>query len=457
MSFIIRLFIALVIGVSIGSVNAEFYGNSQLNSFEQVVSQEEKRKEKQRLAILHYLIIDSWKQGFRKEPLSTYLLRWLPSLGSGLGYDLRTFNSADLDITPKQRMELRIQGRLDLSDMDGYNHSYLMTTPVDELIVDYRKRPDQLLEREIQIQTEWEEKENIVALIQLAITVSFTMVAVIAVLISPMSYVRHLHQICQKLAHGNLDARAAEHGPTPLVELGKTLNCMSSRLSHIREDQNFIYNAIPHELRTPIARLRFAADLLGPEPDPKKVSQFSQRLIKDVDELELLIDRLLTYNRLQHESVSANFSVSMLGSLIQSEVEEFRLFHSDKKVEFQIEPDLQVYCHPRWIQIALRNLLENAGRYAVSLVRVRSFYQEQQVIIYVEDDGPGIPAAFRTDLTRPFNRLNKAGQKGYGLGLAIVNRVMLRHQGKFSIEDSSLNGTAMVLSWPRFPNTEGHA
>ena len=352
-------------------------------------------------------------------------------------------------------MELRTQGRLDLSEMDGYNYSFLMTTPVNELIADYRKRPDQLVEREIQIQTEWEEKENLITITQLAITVLFTMIAVIAVLISPMSYVRHLHQICRKLAQGNLEVKAAEHGPAPLVELGKTLNCMSSSLSRMHEDQNFIYNAIPHELRTPIARLRFAADLLGPEPTQKNINQFSQRLIKDVDELELLIDRLLTYNRLQQESAPTNFSVSMLGSLVQSEVEEFRLFHSNKDVEIQIEPELEVYCHPRWIQIALRNLLENAGRYAVNLVRVRSFYKQQQVVITVEDDGPGIPTAYRTDLTRPFCRLNKTGQKGYGLGLAIVNRVMQRHQGSFCIEDSSINGTAMILSWPQYPNSEG--
>ena len=99
MSLIIRLFIALVIGVSIGSITAEFYSIAQLEHFETVVSKEENRKEKQRLAILHNLIIDSWKQGFRKEPLSAYLLRWQPGLGSGLGYDLRILNSKDIKIS----------------------------------------------------------------------------------------------------------------------------------------------------------------------------------------------------------------------------------------------------------------------------------------------------------------------------------------------------------------------
>ena len=104
-----------------------------------------------------------------------------------------------------------------------------------------------------------------------------------------------------------------------------------------------------------------------------------------------------------------------------------------------------------YLERALQNLLINAKKYAHQQIFLTLRQHKQCWQIQVEDDGPGIPAALRQDILKPFFRLEASRNKqggGFGLGLAIVQRVIQWHQGSIRVSDSSLGGACFSLRLP---------
>ena len=97
---------------------------------------------------------------------------------------------------------------------------------------------------------------------------------------------------------------------------------------------------------------------------------------------------------------------------------------------------------------AVENLLSNAGRFAQNRVSVRAGSQNGGIVIEVDDDGGGVPESEREKIFEPFVRLEDAGQRGAGLGLALVNRIVKRHGGSVSVADSPLGGAKFFLQLP---------
>lgn len=106
----------------------------------------------------------------------------------------------------------------------------------------------------------------------------------------------------------------------------------------------------------------------------------------------------------------------------------------------------------RYLQRAVINLVSNALRHASTRVRVTTLVQSGRCRVMVEDDGPGIPEAYRERIFTPFLRLDDSRTRssgGYGLGLSIVRRVIYWHQGRAHVESSAdLEGACFVLEWP---------
>ena len=106
---------------------------------------------------------------------------------------------------------------------------------------------------------------------------------------------------------------------------------------------------------------------------------------------------------------------------------------------------------PKLMARALSNMLQNAQRYATQRVEVRASINVDTCSIVIDDDGPGIPVVDRTRIFEPFTRLDTSRNRdsgGYGLGLAIAQRIALWHGGKIDVDDSPLGGARFVISWP---------
>lgn len=221
---------------------------------------------------------------------------------------------------------------------------------------------------------------------------------------------------------------------------------MSNQIRDLLKLQREMTHAVSHELRTPIARLSFALEMANQLPEQEK-----QLMLQDVRELQQLVDEILDYARLESGQLPLQMQQIDLTELI-SNVQEKLTPLPGAAIKLVLPSNAMLYGDGHYLERALQNLLVNAKKYAcqhicVTLRRHNNFWK-----IVVEDDGPGVPSALQQDILKPFYRVEASRNKhsgGFGLGLAIVQRVAQWHQGSISVTDSALGGACFTLLLPR--------
>eukprot|EP01030_Chromulinospumella_sphaerica_P010735 gene10735-10542_t len=255
----------------------------------------------------------------------------------------------------------------------------------------------------------------------------------------------HIRLAAQRFGDNDLGSRILLPRRSSVRELAGHFNQMAERIEHLIANQRELTNAVSHELRTPIARLSFELDQLKQEADPRQSRALIGDMYADLGELEDMVSELLTYASLERgatqvtrENIEAHSWLdSVIGSVaLEAEAEGVQLSLGTCEVDFiQIEP--------RFMARAVINLLRNAIRYAehrveVSLVKFGSGYE-----VRVCDDGPGVPEDGREKIFQPFMRLDASRDRrtgGFGLGLALVQRVSQWHGGQVQVLDSQWGG-----------------
>lgn len=262
----------------------------------------------------------------------------------------------------------------------------------------------------------------------------------------------HIRLAAQRFGDNDLGSRILLPRRSTVRELAGHFNQMAERIESLIANQRELTNAVSHELRTPIARLSFELDQLKQQADPRQCLALITDMYADLGELEEMVSELLTYASLERgatqvtqENIEAHSWLdSVIGSVaLEAEAEGVQLSLRTCEVDFiQIEP--------RFMARAVINLLRNAIRYAerrveVSLVKFSSGYE-----VRVCDDGPGIPEEGRAKIFQPFIRLDASRDRrtgGFGLGLALVQRVCQWHGGQVQVFDSEWGGASFRMSW----------
>ena len=212
---------------------------------------------------------------------------------------------------------------------------------------------------------------------------------------------------------------------------------MSARISQLIQSQKEMTAALSHEMRTPLARVRFAVAVLEGEVDERLHLQL-RAVSNDVRQIDELISDMLDYARLDHPGLRMDCqSVAVepwLGQVLAT------CPPHERNVDTVRRDDLEsLWMEPRLMELALSNLLANALRYARRNVRIEVARENGLCRLVVEDDGEGIPEADRAAVFRAFTRLDTSRNRetgGFGLGLAIVARIAALHGGRV-IADSS--------------------
>ncbi|MFW6346786.1 MAG: ATP-binding protein, partial [Halomonas sp.] len=265
-----------------------------------------------------------------------------------------------------------------------------------------------------------------------------------------------LEQAASRIAAGRLDTRVKVESADFIGRLGMALNGMATQVQSLLRAQQEMIRAVSHELRTPVARIRFAVQMVEDMTADPGVRRQLQGVDGDIQELDGLIDEILTYARLNSETANgAKLDTSLVDCRAMAErvIEALRPLHRDIRIELDEGPEVEVLVEPRYLQRALQNLVANACRHARSQVMIRLQSEPRLVRLDVEDDGPGIPAAARTKVFKPFTRLDDSRTRrsgGYGLGLSIVQKVMAWHGGSAMVDASTtLGGARFTLLLPR--------
>jgi len=234
-----------------------------------------------------------------------------------------------------------------------------------------------------------------------------------------------------------------------LTGLAKNIDEMSARISGLLRSQKELITALSHEMRTPLARIRFALAVISSKDDPRLQGQV-EALDADVQEIDDLIGSMLSYARLDHPEVRMHWQEVPLENWLQLIIGKSGVDGIDIALDATNGPR-KAWMDPRLMELALSNLLVNACRYSKHAVRCVASQSNHEYLLAVEDDGRGIPEADREIIFKAFSRIDDSRNRetgGYGLGLAIVARIAQLHGGTASVETSTeLGGAKFQIRW----------
>ena len=265
-----------------------------------------------------------------------------------------------------------------------------------------------------------------------------------------------LEKAVLRIRGGDLSARAPVEGSDAIGQLAGTLNGMTEHIQRLLNSQKELTRAVSHELRTPVARIRFGLEMLMDADNDEQRLRQVELIDLDIEQLDKLIDEILTYSKLEEGTPVLDFVMIDLDNLMRRGEQESKALSGDKEVVY-VAPDLpDERCYAegeeRYIHRVVQNLVGNALRYAQGRVEITFSAMGDVFRIDVHDDGPGIPESDRKRVFQPFTRLDDSRTRasgGYGLGLSIVNRIAYWHGGRVRVGESELGGAKFSFLWPR--------
>lgn len=268
-----------------------------------------------------------------------------------------------------------------------------------------------------------------------------------------------LESAAARIARGSLDARVDVRGADAVSRLAGSFNHMAEQIHNLVSIQRELVRAVSHELRTPVARLRFGLEMVESAESDDTRRKYMEGMDGDIQELDTLVDEMLTYARLEQGSPPMTFESLELGVLVERVAAEVAPLRREVQITCEsgvlvpYDQGSWIEAEPRYLQRALQNLIGNALRYADGRVRVSYRVSIDRCRVDVEDDGPGVPEERWERLFTPFFRVDDSRTRvtgGHGLGLSIVRRIMRWHGGRAHISRSqALGGACFSLVWPR--------
>ena len=242
----------------------------------------------------------------------------------------------------------------------------------------------------------------------------------------------------RQVGRGEIPSRLTETGTTEIAEVARAFNQMSSDLVAQERERAMVLAGISHDLRTPLTRIRLAAEMSGDD-------SLREGLNLDVDQMEAVIQQFLDFARLD-EAETVN--PADMAELVKEVVQRFSDQAKSLTLDLQDVPHINV--RPLQLKRAIGNLLDNAIKYGGGEITVQLYRKDDAIELNVLDRGPGISEAQLEAVKRPFVRLEAARSDvtGAGLGLAIVERAARLHGGKFRIENRKEGGLLAALVLP---------
>lgn len=237
---------------------------------------------------------------------------------------------------------------------------------------------------------------------------------------------------------GDLSVRLPADGRDELAVLAQSFNAAAARVEDlVRSNRSLLANA-SHELRSPLARLRLAVEMMDGDADDARRAE----AVRSLAEVDDLVEEILLASRLDaRATLDRHERIDLLA--LAAEV----VARHDATLDG--EP-AEVAGDPRLLRRLLRNLLDNAARHGRPPVLVRLRVAAGGVELRISDGGPGVPPAERARLFEPFYRPPGASEAagGWGLGLALVRQIAERHGGAVRIDDRPGGGSDFVVTLP---------
>jgi signal transduction histidine kinase len=240
-----------------------------------------------------------------------------------------------------------------------------------------------------------------------------------------------------------------ERGPEEIRSVAKALNRMRERITGLIDDRTRMLAAISHDLRTPITRMRLRTEFIEDETH-------RSRMLGDLDQMRSMLESVLSF--LRNDRRLESMTLVDIASTLQLITDQFA--DMGRKVAYDGPGHAMATVRPDDLHRSVTNLVENAVRFGAEAV-IRLSLSPDLVTIDVEDDGPGISDAQKTNMLEPFVRGDDARNMdettGFGLGLSIANAIVLAHGGTLSLHDRQPHGLVARIQLPVHQQTQKSA
>ena len=255
-----------------------------------------------------------------------------------------------------------------------------------------------------------------------------------------MRPVKTLSAALGKRRSDDLSPLDGEGVPSEIQGFVTAINQLLQRTGeNIRRQQRFIADAA-HELRSPLTALSLQAERLTKLPQSDEAREQTGLILQSIQRNRHLLEQLLTHARAQGSETQRNLTDISLQAQFRRVLQELMPLALDKQQDIgvAVENDLRIRADDTEIYTLIKTFTDNAIRYTPVGGRIDIGFSETPttLTIWVEDDGPGIPAAERSRVTDAFYRILGTEQQGTGLGLSIADAIAKRYGGKLILTDS---------------------
>lgn len=246
------------------------------------------------------------------------------------------------------------------------------------------------------------------------------------------------------VAAGGAPAPLPEDGPSEIATVSRSFNAMVRSLAHAERDRAMMLAGVSHDLRTPLTKLRLGVELGESRLDEELLASMR----RSIAEMDAVVSQFLDFAR---DDVAATLVPADLWGLAQ-QVSVAQADHG-RTILLEGGPLPPTAVHAPALLRALANLVENAFRHGRPPVTIRAGSDAGHAWLDVCDAGDGIPPHRAEELKQPFRRGDNArsGAAGAGLGLAVVERIVRRHGGEFSLLPAAGGGTCARVRLPLAP------
>ena len=230
-----------------------------------------------------------------------------------------------------------------------------------------------------------------------------------------------------------------EYRPSGALEIRKAgleFDRMRKRILRHLNQRSEMLSGISHDLRTPLTRIKLQLAFI-------KDKEISNKLSNDVDEMEKMLNEYLQFSRSNFTEKSEKFNLS---ELILSTVKKYE----NKNILVDEQSEIFFIGRKNLIKRCLNNLLDNAINFSKN-IKVRQQKIKRSVLIFIEDDGPGISSSEYENVFKPFYKIDKSRNQtksSVGLGLSIASDIIRSHGGDIELGKSEMGGLKIKIFLP---------
>jgi signal transduction histidine kinase len=264
-----------------------------------------------------------------------------------------------------------------------------------------------------------------------------------------------LNNAAAKIGTGQLNVRIKPSRFSYIKMLEQSFNNMASQIEKLVADNKILARSLSHDIRTPIACLRFGLEAAIDSKTLAKKDSYLVRMDSELTNMEEMTSVFLEYASMERHALALKKQVSNVNALINSAIDDCHMLAQQKQVSVKLiatSQNIHYELDYHWFYRALVNLISNAIGFANQEVLLHLNVTDKAMMIIIEDDGKGIASDKLDVIFTPFVKLEaeRSREQGhFGLGLAICMKVLDWHQGSITASNhNQLSGACFTLTLP---------